>query len=204
MDMALFAAHLRDLRTSHGMSVETLAAAAGVSVSEYHAWEDGNARPSAEQMLRVAAALGIPAEDIIYGGITMVPLADETTAEERRAEYEAYTGEEERRYRRGKRYVCAIILIEAIGTLLSFLLEPSGVALFAGILAAVILVFLWNGKPWAKWVIVVLSGLNALAALFSLLAANPFAILTLAYNITVCVLLCANESVSDFLSYQDS
>ncbi len=204
MDMTLFASHLRDLRTSHGMSAQTLADAAGVSVSEYHAWEDGNARPSAEQMLRVAAALGIPAEDIIYGGITMMPLSDGTSAEERRAEYEAYTEEQERRYQRGKRYVIAIIIIEAIGSLLSFLLTPSAPSLIIGILAAVVLVCLWNGKIWAKWVIVVLSGLNGLTALFSLLTANPFAILSLAYSITVCVLLCANESVSDFLSYQDS
>ena len=204
MDMTLFATHLRDLRTSHGMSAQTLADAAGVTVSDYHAWEDGAARPSAEQMLRIAAALGIPAEDIIYGGMTMMPLADDTTAEQRRAEYEAYTAEQERRYRRGKRYVTAIIIIEAIGSLLSFLLMPSGASLISGILAAVVLVCLWNGKVWAKWVMVVLSGLNALAALFSLLAANPFAILTLAYSIAVCVLLLANESVSDFLSYQDS
>ena len=204
MDMTLFASHLRDLRTSHGMSAQTLADAAGVSVSEYHAWEDGNSRPSAEQMLRVAAALGIPAEDIIYGGMTMMPLADDTTAEQRRAEYEAYSAEQERRYHRGKCYVITIIIIEALGTLLSFLLMPSGASLIAGIFAAVILICLWNGKIWAKWVMVVLSGLTALAALFSLLAANPFAILNLAYNIAVCVLLLANESVSDFLSYQDS
>jgi transcriptional regulator with XRE-family HTH domain len=204
MDMTLFATHLRDLRTSHGMSVQTLADAAGVTVSDYHAWEDGAARPSAEQMLRIAAALGIPAEDIIYGGMTMMPPADDTTAEQRRAEYEAYAEEQERRYRRGKRYVTAIIIMEAIGSLLSFLLMPSGASLISGILAAVVLVCLWNGKVWAKWVMVVLSGLNALAALFSLLAANPFAILTLAYSIAVCVLLLANESVSDFLSYQDS
>lgn len=56
----------------------------------------------------------------------------------------------------------------------------------------------------AKWTIVVLSGLQALAALFSLLAADPFAIPSLAYSIAVCALLCANESVNEFLSCQDS
>ena len=181
MDMTLFASHLRDLRTSHGMSAQTLADA-----------------------VCVTAALGIPAEDIIYGGMTMMPLADDTTAEQRRAEYEAYSAEQERRYRRGKRYVITMIIIEAIGSLLSFILMPSGASLFAGILAAVVLVCLWNGKTWAKWVMIVLSGLNALKALFSLLTANPFAILSLAYSIAICVLLLANESVNDFLSYQDS
>ena len=62
-----FGRHLRTLRQEAGVSRAALARRAGVSVSTLRHWENGRGFPSMAAFLRLAEALGVPAERLAEG-----------------------------------------------------------------------------------------------------------------------------------------
>jgi len=62
-----FGRHLRTLRQEAGVSRAALARRAGVSVSTLRHWENGRGFPSMAAFLRLAEALGVPAERLAGG-----------------------------------------------------------------------------------------------------------------------------------------
>jgi len=59
--------HLRTLRQEAGVSRAELARRAGVPVSTLRHWENGRGFPTAPVFLRLAEALGVPAERLAEG-----------------------------------------------------------------------------------------------------------------------------------------
>ena len=59
--------HLRTLRQEAGVSRAELARRAGVPVSTLRHWENGRGFPGAPASLRLAEALGVPAERLAEG-----------------------------------------------------------------------------------------------------------------------------------------
>ena len=62
-----FGGHLRALRGKAGLSRAELARRAGVPVSTLRHWENGRGFPGVPAFLRVAEALGVPAERLAEG-----------------------------------------------------------------------------------------------------------------------------------------
>jgi len=59
---------MRCARDSLGMSRQDLAVAAGLKIDTLEKWETGRARPSAEGLVAVAAALGMTVDAVIENG----------------------------------------------------------------------------------------------------------------------------------------
>jgi transcriptional regulator with XRE-family HTH domain len=62
-----FGGHLRRLRLEPGVSRAELARRAGVPVSTLRNWENDRGSPTAPAFLRLAKALGVPAERLAEG-----------------------------------------------------------------------------------------------------------------------------------------
>jgi transcriptional regulator with XRE-family HTH domain len=62
-----FGGHLRTLRGKAGLSRAELARRAGVPVSTLRNWENDRGFPSMPALLRLAEALGVPAERLAEG-----------------------------------------------------------------------------------------------------------------------------------------
>ena len=62
-----FSGHLRTLRQEASLSRAELARRAGVPVSTLRNWENGRGFPSMAALLRLAEALGVPAERLAEG-----------------------------------------------------------------------------------------------------------------------------------------
>lgn len=65
MDLALFAANVKDARTQAGMTQEDVSAASGIHVTEVSRIERGLRDPRVSTMLRLAAALHVQASTLV-------------------------------------------------------------------------------------------------------------------------------------------
>ena len=83
--------HLRALRGEARLSRAELARRAGVPVSTLRHWENGRGFPAAPAFLRLAEALGVPAERLAEGVDDPAEEQDEPVQEKRRQPRERTT-----------------------------------------------------------------------------------------------------------------
>lgn len=215
MDKRAFGQALIRERERHGMTADGFAHALGLTAEEYAAYERGDTLPSLELAQTFAQALGVPL-DTLTAHSYVPPLRmgkeDGTTREEKeRIERELENAAIDR-YNRGRRWMLAIIIVEAVFCGIDLL--ASGLfnlaALIASGLEIAMIVCLWRGKTWARYIFV---GLNIIGILLNLLTLGStdgemllivIGVVVIAWQVITCVLLCANKSVEEFLYEQST
>ena len=202
-----FANNLLRQREALGLSAEDFALSINVPADEYAAWERGDAMPPLDVAGRIAGKCGVTIDELMQGEPYQPKLRfggeDTETASEKAREWAAYEEAAERRYVRGRRLVRTIIIIEAIAMFPGIFVNN----IIASVLCILMLVFLWRGKSWARYLY---TGLSVLAALSNIarvfIAAHPvmqiISLVLAAYQITAAVLICASPAVEEFLSEQ--
>ena len=204
-----FANKLAKERDAHGLSAEALAGQLGVSADEYAAWERGEVMPPVDKAAELASILGTTVDEMLgsnYMPQMRMGAMDVETPSEKKREWAEYEAEIDRRCERGRKIMKAILIAEVIFLILSFF----GRSLVASILNIVILVFLWRGKSWARYVYVGLSAFGIILDLLTTAQLTEIPILfvlslvIIAYRVTACALLLANSSVEEFLSEQNT
>lgn len=214
------------LRRARGLSQSDVARQLGVSRQAVSKWEQADSSPDTDNLIALLRLYGVTWEEFLGQESSVTApaapysppepdfsFADEETPEEREVAFAAYLEEREALYGRGKRIVRTVIVIEAIFTVISFLLEGGLLSLA---LSIVTLVCLWKGKPWARWLYVVQSGLGAFSSVLFLTAllgeaatvggivyllAAPLGLLTL-YRVATCVLFFRSRAVEEYLYAQ--
>ena len=202
-----FANNLLRQREALGLSAEDFALSINVPADEYAAWERGDAMPPLDVAGRIAGKCGVTIDELMQGEPYQPKLRfggeDTETASEKAREWAAYEEAAERRYVRGRRLVRTIIIIEAIAMFPGIFVNN----IIASVLCILMLVFLWRGKSWARYLY---TGLSVLAALSNIarvfIAAHPvmqiISLVLAAYQITAAVLICTSPAVEEFLSEQ--
>ncbi|MBE6767998.1 MAG: helix-turn-helix domain-containing protein [Ruminococcaceae bacterium] len=214
------------LRRARGLSQSDVARQLGVSRQAVSKWEQADSSPDTDNLIALLRLYGVTWEEFLGQESSVTApaaphsppepdfsFADEETPEEREVAFAAYLEERESLYGRGKRIVRTVIVIEAIFTVISFLLEGGLLSLA---LSIVTLVCLWKGKPWARWLFVVQSGLGAFSSVLFLTAllgeaataggivyllAALIAVMLL-YCAAVCVLFFRSRAVEEYLYAQ--
>ena len=206
-----FAKSLIRERQALGISPEELSGRLGVSTDEYVAWENGSVMPPVDLAAKLAAMFGTTVEEMMKSDyippMRMGAASGEPMSEnEKQREWADYEQQLDNRCARGRKIVKTILIVEIVFLIASFF----GRSLLSTVLNIVILVFLWRGKSWARYVYVGLSVLGVLsdALITTQLTDFPgmfvFALLVIVYRVATCILLCASKSVDDFLSDQNS
>jgi len=202
-----FANNLLRQREALGLSAEDFALSINVPADEYAAWERGDAMPPLDVAGRIAGKCGVTIDELMQGEPYQPKLRfggeDTETASEKAREWAAYEQAADRRYVRGRRLVRTIIIIEAIAMFPGIFVNN----IIGSVLCILMLVFLWRGKSWARYLY---TGLSVLAALSNIarvfIAAHPvmqiISLVLAAYQIAAAVLICTSPAVEEFLSEQ--
>ncbi len=61
----MFKDRLKEVRLSHGYTIERLSELSGVSVNSYKAWESGRVEPKLSSLLKLAKALDISLDFLV-------------------------------------------------------------------------------------------------------------------------------------------
>lgn len=202
---------LRRLRTERGFTPEGLSAALGIPAERFCDWEAGRSEPSLAEARALSDAMGVTLDELSGTPLPRMnphALGDDVSDAEKQRLFEEYEAASDARIIRGRMLVRAILIVEAVLTFLSFLQSPN---LLSVVLSVVLIVFLWRGKPAARWIFIICSALSAgvnLTLIGPALRGAPwvalFALAIIAYRVTACVLMAANRSIRDFLYDQDT
>lgn len=215
MDKKSFGHALARERENHGMSAEGFARALGLTPEEYAAYENGEALPSLDLAKTFAEALGVPLDKLTahkYVSEYRMKCDDGVSDAEKKAIEDEMERAEIERYNRGKKIMTVIVAAQAIVVALNFIL--GGFATLSGIVGAVLniilLVCLYNGKLWARYVFVGLTVLGIISDIIFVTNVNapPFFYVVCAAIILiraiVCALLLWCKSVEEFLYEQST
>ena len=216
------------LRRARGLSQSDVARQLGVSRQAVSKWEQADSSPDTDNLIALLSLYGVTWEEFLGQEAPATPsqsaaphtppepnfsFAEEETPEEREVAFAAYLEEREKLYGRGKRIVRTVIVIEAVFTALSLFWDSNLLSL---ILSVVVLVCLWKGKPWARWLFVVECGFGAFASVLFLLTllgeaatvggivylfAALLGLLTL-YHVATCMLFFRSRAVEEYLYAQ--
>lgn len=214
------------LRRACGLSQSDVARQLGVSRQAVSKWEQADSSPDTDNLIALLRLYGVTWEEFLGQESSVTApaaphsppepdfsFADEETPEEREVAFAAYLEKRESLYGRGKRIVRTAIVIEAVFTALSLFWDSDLLSL---ILSVVVLVCLWQGKPWARWLYVVECGFSAFASVLFLLTllgeaatvggivylfAALLGLLTL-YHVATCVLFFRSRAVEEYLYAQ--
>lgn len=179
-----------------------------VSTDKYLSWEKGEAVPDLETAAKLADVFGVSLDTLtnaVYTPKLQMGIDDGISEKERKAILAERENAEIDRYNRGRLLMKIIIAIEAVMLALSFFTTN----LLASIFRIIMLVCLWRGHSWARYVYVILTAIGALITfaltgqLFEMsIILGIIAIAETLYGVVVCVLLIANKSVEEFLYEQ--
>ncbi|MBQ8508659.1 MAG: helix-turn-helix transcriptional regulator [Clostridia bacterium] len=202
---------LRRLREERGFTLRGLSDAVSAAIpmdeSVLASWEAGEFSPTLEQASAVAKELGVSIDELTGGEYVPKLRFGEVSGEapvDIEQQLELHHEESRRLYERGRLIVKIIIIVEAAFTAISML---RGFNLLALALEIALIVCLWKGKAWARWVYVALSALGIIGDLFTTARYSSqlpiwltvILLLFIAYRIAVCILLGTNRAVKEFL-----
>lgn len=203
-----FANNLLRQREALGLSAEDFALSINVPADEYAAWERGDAMPPLDVAGRIAGKCGVTIDELMQGEPYQPKLRfggeDTETESEKAREWAAYEQAADRRYTKGRRIMLAIIITEVIALVLSIFFQNILVSIFS----IVMLIFLWRGKAWARYVFAILHLIDGVIDLLLLphVADEPlvlvFGILLTAYELAAGAFVCFSPAVEEFLSEQ--
>ena len=206
-----FSETLTRLLAEHGMTPEGLSANLGIPLDRFRAWENGSVQPTLEEARLLADAMGVSLDELSPRRLPRLnsrAFGDSESEEEKRRMIAEYEAADEARTEKGRRLVRIILIVEAILSLISLILTLD---LLSAALSVVLIVFLWRGKPAARWAFVICSVLSAaVTSTFigpALQSAPPLALWVLAivaYRVAACALILFNRSIRDFLYDQDT
>lgn len=208
MDKRAFAQALVRERTKKAMTPEFMAERVYVKVEDYIKWENAEELPPLDTAQKLADVLGIPLDSLTntaYEPKLRMGKEDgisEADKERETAEYEQLS---EKRYNQGKTMMKVIIGLDVLSLILSLFTTN----ILTTVFRIVMLVCLWKGHSWARYVYTALTAIGTLiifVLLGSYFEANillgVFALINVVWGAVVCVLLLANKSIDEFLYEQ--
>ena len=159
---------------------------------------------------RIAQKCGVTVDELMHAGSAYQPKLnfgseDGISESEKQREWAAYEEAADRRYVRGRRIMKAILITEIAALVLSLFTQ----SILASVLQIVVLVFLWRGKKWARYIFAGLCLFSGVVNLIALARLDhpvviAIAILITTYQLAAGALICWNPAVEEFLSEQDS
>lgn len=210
MDKQGFAAALKREREARAMTPELVAQRVYVSTQKYLDWENAKELPDLDTAQKLADVFAIPLDSLtnavyVYEPKLKMGTGDEISEEERKRIIAERENADIDRYNRGQLLMKIIIIVEAVMLAISFFTS----SILSSIFRIIMLVCLWKGQSWARYVYVALTAIGTLmifavmGALFEMsVILGILGIIEIAYGIAVCVLLTANKSIDEFLYEQ--
>lgn len=208
MDKRTFAQALVRERTKKAMTPEFVAERVYVTVTEYNKWETGEDLPPLDTAQKIADVFGVPLDALtnaVYEPKMRMGKEDDISDEEKKRELAEYEQLSARRYSQGKTLMKVIIGLDIVSLILSFFTTN----ILTSVFRIIMLVCLWRGQSWARYVYAALTAVGTLI-IFAMLGlyfeANvllgAYALINVAWGAAVCVLLLANKSIEEFLYEQ--
>ncbi len=210
MDKQGFAAALKREREARAMTPELVAQRVYVSTQKYLDWENAKELPDLDTAQKLADVFAIPLDSLtnavyVYEPKLKMGAGDEISEEERKRIIAERENADIDRYNRGQSLMKIIIIVEAVMLAISFFTS----SILSSIFKIIMLVCLWKGQSWARYVYVILTAIGtliifaAMGALFETsVVLGVLGIIEIAYGIAVCILLTANKSIDEFLYEQ--
>lgn len=208
MDKRTFAQALVRERTKKAMTPDFMAERVYVKVEDYIKWEAGEELPPLDTAQKLADVLGVPLDSLTsatYEPKLRMGKEDGISESDKKRETEEYEQLSEKRYNQGKTMMKVIIGLDVLSLILSLFTTN----ILTTVFRIIMLVCLWKGHSWARYVYTALTAIGTLiifVLLGSYFEANlllgVFALINVVWGAVVCVLLLANKSIDEFLYEQ--
>ena len=203
-----FAQALKREREARAMPPSLVAERVYVSIDEYNKWENAEELPSLESAQRLADVFGISLDRLtspVYQPKIRMGAEDGISEAEKAQLLAKHENEDTVRYNRGRIMMTIIIAVDVVSLVLSFFTAN----ILSSIFRIVMLICLWRGHSWARYVYTALTAIGTLITfaitgqLFDThILLGIVALAEVAWGVIVCVLLIANKSIEEFLYEQ--